>query len=178
MNKNTTNMHPTLEEVRNKLEHWRKIKRNHREPIPKDLWQAAAEIARKHSINQVSKALHLSYADLKNRVYGPSISKHKNKQKPSSFVELECAQPFLMQETTLEMENPKGSRLKVSFFYKTPYGAYVGDLFMSLIHTCSLCRANPFKYLKTLQENSSLIAKYPEKWMPWNYQEMLESEAK
>jgi len=29
---------PTLEEVGNKLEHWRKIKRNHREPIPKDLW--------------------------------------------------------------------------------------------------------------------------------------------
>jgi transposase len=62
---------------------------------------------------------------------------------------------------------------KNSLFYKTPYGAYVGDLFMSLIHTCSLCKTNPFKYLKNLQEDSSLIAQNPEKWMPWNYREML-----
>lgn len=40
---------------------------------------------------------------------------------------------------------------KNSLFYKTEHGAYIGDLFMSLIHTCNLCNANPFKYLKTLQ---------------------------
>lgn len=62
---------------------------------------------------------------------------------------------------------------KNSLFYKTPYGAYVGDLFMSLIHSCSLCKVNPFEYLKALQENSSLIAENPEKWMPWNYTKML-----
>ena len=62
---------------------------------------------------------------------------------------------------------------KNSLFYKTEYGAYVGDLFMSLIHTCSLCKANPFVYLKALQDNSSLIADNPEKWMPWNYAQML-----
>jgi len=62
---------------------------------------------------------------------------------------------------------------KNSLFYKTEYGAYVGDLFMSLIHTCSLCKANPFEYLKALQENSNLIADNSEKWMPWNYKDML-----
>ena len=62
---------------------------------------------------------------------------------------------------------------KNSLFYKTEYGAYVGDLFMSLIHTCNLCKANPFEYLKALQENSSLLCNNPEKWMPWNYQDML-----
>jgi len=62
---------------------------------------------------------------------------------------------------------------KNSLFYKTEYGAYVGDLFMSLIHTCSLCKANPFEYLKALQENSILISDNPEKWMPWNYKDML-----
>ena len=62
---------------------------------------------------------------------------------------------------------------KNSLFYKTEYGAYVGDLFMSLIHTCSLCKVNPFKYLKALQDNSSLITDNPEKWMPWNYTRML-----
>lgn len=48
---------------------------------------------------------------------------------------------------------------------------------MSLIHTCNLCKANPFEYLKTLQQYSPLIAKNPEKWMPWNFQEMICSEA-
>lgn len=62
---------------------------------------------------------------------------------------------------------------KNSLFYKTETGAYVGDLFMSIIHTCSLCKANPFQYLKALQENFSLIAENPQKWMPWNYKEML-----
>ena len=54
----------------------------------------------------------------------------------------------------------------------------MGDLFMSLIHTCSFCGANPFEYLKALQENSSSVSKDPEKWMPYNYGEMLGSEAK
>lgn len=62
---------------------------------------------------------------------------------------------------------------KNSLFYKILYGAYVGDFFMSLIHTCNLCKINPFKYLKTLQENSSLTEKNSDKWMPWNYREML-----
>lgn len=62
---------------------------------------------------------------------------------------------------------------KNSLFYKTEYGAYIGDLFMSLIHTCNLCKTNPFEYLKALQENSSLLSDNPEKWMPWNYKDML-----
>ena len=66
---------------------------------------------------------------------------------------------------------------KNSLFYKTEHGAYIGDLFMSLIHICNLCNANPFKYLKTLQQHSSSVIKNPEKWMPWNYEEMLRSAA-
>jgi len=62
---------------------------------------------------------------------------------------------------------------KNSLFYKTEQGAYIRDLFMSLIHTCNICKANPFKYLKTLQEYSSSVIKNPKKWMPWNYEEML-----
>jgi transposase len=65
---------------------------------------------------------------------------------------------------------------KNSLFYKTEYGAHVGDLFMSIIHTYSLCKVNPFEYLKALQENYSSISKNPEKWMPWNYRQMFRTE--
>ena len=40
---------------------------------------------------------------------------------------------------------------KNSMFYKTGNGAEVGDIYMSLIHTCGLCRVNPFEYLQALQ---------------------------
>ena len=36
---------------------------------------------------------------------------------------------------------------KNALFYKTRNGARVGDLYMSLIHTCELCGGNPFDYL-------------------------------
>ena len=58
---------------------------------------------------------------------------------------------------------------KNSYFFKTEHGAYVGDLFMSLIHTCQLNGVNPFDYLTTLQKHKSRLFKKPHKYMPWNY---------
>ena len=58
---------------------------------------------------------------------------------------------------------------KNALFYKTENGARVGDLFMSLIHTCNLAGVNPFDYLTVLQKNCADLAQYPEKWLPWNY---------
>ncbi|MDA3787571.1 MAG: transposase [Desulfobacula sp.] len=59
---------------------------------------------------------------------------------------------------------------KNAMFYKTQHGANIGDIFMSLIHTCNLMKINPFKYLVALQKNSSALFKDPSQWMPWNYE--------
>jgi len=58
---------------------------------------------------------------------------------------------------------------KNSLFYRTEHGAFIGDMFMSLIHTCILLGVNPLDYLVTLQKNASALFKDPSKWMPWNY---------
>ncbi|MGD0578114.1 MAG: IS66 family transposase [Bryobacteraceae bacterium] len=58
-----------------------------------------------------------------------------------------------------------------ALFYKTLNGAGVGDLFMSLIHTCELNGANPFDYLAELQRYSGELRRSPSQWMPWNYRE-------
>jgi transposase len=58
---------------------------------------------------------------------------------------------------------------KGSLFFKTQHGAYIGDLFMSLIHTCTLNRVNPFHYLVTLQKHSLELFKNAAQWLPWNY---------
>jgi len=58
---------------------------------------------------------------------------------------------------------------KNSLFYRTEHGAFIGDMFMSLITTCTLNQVNPLDYLITLLENSSALFKDPSRWMPWNY---------
>jgi transposase len=60
-----------------------------------------------------------------------------------------------------------------SLFYKTPHGAHVGDIFMSLIATCELCGANPFDYLTELDRHADRAASNPMAWMPWHYRETL-----
>jgi hypothetical protein len=60
-----------------------------------------------------------------------------------------------------------------SLFYKTEYGAQVGDLFMSLIHTCRINGVNAFKYLTAIQQHARQVAAAPADWMPWNYQQAM-----
>ena len=62
---------------------------------------------------------------------------------------------------------------KNSLFYKTRKGAQVGDLYMSLIHTCELNSTNPFDYLTALRGHAPELARNPSAWMPWNYSETL-----
>lgn len=62
---------------------------------------------------------------------------------------------------------------KNALFYKTDRGAAVGDIHMSLIHTCELCGENPFEYLTQLQRHAAAVAADPASWMPWNYRDAL-----
>jgi hypothetical protein len=62
---------------------------------------------------------------------------------------------------------------KNAYFYKTEKGARVGDLFMSLIHTCELNGVNPFDYLTALQKHVDEVCAHPADWMPWNYRDTL-----
>jgi transposase len=49
----------------------------------------------------------------------------------------------------------------------------MGDLFMSLIHSCELNDVNPFDYLTELQRHADELARNASEWMPWNYREAL-----
>jgi transposase len=63
--------------------------------------------------------------------------------------------------------------LKNSLFYKTLWGALVGDIFMSIIHTCVLAGENPFDYLVAIQEHREKVLKNTGDWMPWNYRKAI-----
>jgi len=62
---------------------------------------------------------------------------------------------------------------KNALFYKTPNGAQVGDLFMSLIRTCELEGVNAFDYLLQLRRHAAALKETPGAWMPWTYRETL-----
>ncbi len=62
---------------------------------------------------------------------------------------------------------------KTALFYKTVNGAAVGDLFMSLIHTCELNGASPFHYLTELLRHVDELKQRPSEWIPWNYRDTL-----
>jgi predicted nucleic acid-binding Zn-ribbon protein len=66
---------------------------------------------------------------------------------------------------------------KNALFYKTCHGAHVGDLFMSLIHTCEMCGANAFDYLTEVERHADRAAVSPQNWMPWNYRQTLDGPA-
>ena len=62
-----------------------------------------------------------------------------------------------------------------SLFYKTLRGAAVGDLYMSLIHTCYFAGVSPVDYLTELQRNHERVQAAPADWLPWNYRQQLDA---
>ena len=64
---------------------------------------------------------------------------------------------------------------KNSLSFKTLHGARIGDVHMSLIHTCELNRVNLFDFLMALQQHAAAVPKAPESWLPWNYPQLDEA---
>lgn len=58
---------------------------------------------------------------------------------------------------------------KNSYFYKSCWGAFVGDILLSTIKTCGLNNINPYDFLVAIQANVEKVAKSPDAWLPWNY---------
>ena len=64
---------------------------------------------------------------------------------------------------------------KNALFFRSQFGAYIGDMYISLIHTCSLMKVNPFDYLVALQKYSSEVFRESSQWMPWNFEDTIAS---
>lgn len=60
-----------------------------------------------------------------------------------------------------------------SLFYRSERGAYVGDVYMTLIHTTEMHDGNAFHYLTELMRHEKAVAEDPAAWLPWNYRETL-----
>jgi transposase len=65
---------------------------------------------------------------------------------------------------------------KAAMFYRTEYSTIIGGMITSIIYTCHLAGKNPHHYLVALQTHHAKVLRYPEQWMPWNYQTTLAQE--
>ena len=98
-----------MKKVHRQLEQWRS-RRAGRERIPASLWAAAGALARQHGVNQVSRALHLEFNQLKRVAEGSGRSGRK--RTGPAFVELVAPQSAAGQECMLEVESSRG-RLRI-----------------------------------------------------------------
>ncbi len=109
---NTLSPRPTLEAVKKRFESWRKTRR-HRSPIPEDLWQAAIILSEDNSLYEISKALHLSYAKLKERVSASKDFALSESPSHPGFVELDLNHCASLGEYVIEMEENDGAKMRV-----------------------------------------------------------------
>jgi transposase len=62
---------------------------------------------------------------------------------------------------------------KNSYFYKTLFGAKVGDVMMSVIQTAADAGQNVIQYLVAMQRHAKDVKEHPDQWVPWAYTQRL-----
>lgn len=108
----TTPRSTPLESVRRRLERWRRG-RKHRSPIPEALWGAAVKAAQKCGLHKTARMLRLDYYALKKRVEGAGRDGLTRPGLKPEFVELISPMPTLMPECTVELEHPRGRKMRI-----------------------------------------------------------------
>ena len=104
-----------LEGVRLRLVEWRK---QHETParIPAELWTKAVELAGRYGLAQTARTLRLDYSSLKRRMAANVATL------PAQFVELLAPVSGSIAECELEVESPRGARMRVVLKNVAPLG--------------------------------------------------------
>ena len=97
---------PSLEEVQQRFERWRKG-RKRGTPIPTALWEDAVRLCVDHSLCKISSALHLDYNVLKKRFPSACPDPFPESVTPSDFVALDLRSS--LPEFIMEMDFGSGN---------------------------------------------------------------------
>jgi len=99
----------TVEEVRARLEEWRRS-RQKGTAIPNELWSAAIEVARRDGLGRTAAALRLDYGKLK-RLMMEAEGIEKKSASPS-FMELVAPEAAAVAQCVIEMEGRR-ARIRI-----------------------------------------------------------------
>ena len=99
-----------MEQTRRRLERWRET-RTAGTPMPEKLWAAAARLTQRHGVYPTARALGLEYNKLKR--LSESAGQPPKAQPSPTFVELIAAPPAGDSECRIEVEGPRGGKMKI-----------------------------------------------------------------
>ena len=101
-----------LEQVRQRLERWRKT-RKRCSSIPAALWAAAVELARQYGVNKTARALRLDYYSLKRRLESGTHPGLHEPKGGAPFIELVTPLGNSSPECIVELEHRRGAKMKI-----------------------------------------------------------------
>jgi hypothetical protein len=94
----------TVEEVRARLEEWRR-NRQGRAAIPEELWSSAIEVAHRDGVGHIATALRLDYGKLKRLML---VADGVEKRTTPSFMELIAPEAAPVAQCAIELEGRRG----------------------------------------------------------------------
>ena len=102
----------TLTDVQARFTAWRKD-RPHKSRIPDELWEAAVQQGKNHSIHKISRVLRLSYNDLKARIEKSNGARDTIKYTPPlNFIPIDILSTP-PAECIVEMEHGNGNKMRM-----------------------------------------------------------------
>jgi len=107
---------PPVTALRQRIEHWRSS-RTKKGPMPRDLWEEAALLARQRGIYAISSALRLNYDALKG--WSEDSPKKRRRAAPrkattgQTFVRLDPLPGISSPSPAVEVEMPGGAKMTI-----------------------------------------------------------------
>jgi hypothetical protein len=98
-----------LEQARRRITRWRETRTHRGAPMPAALWAAAIALARQHGLSTTARALRLDYGSLKKRRDAAAAGRVAS----PAFVELPAARPTGLGPCVIDLEAPRGGRMRI-----------------------------------------------------------------
>ncbi len=99
-----------IKELSFRIEQWRNDPSRGRR-MPDSLWAVAVRLAKRHGTCRVARCLRLDYYSLKER------TRHRTEgadpQPRTTFIELPALSSAAVPECSIELEHPRGSRMRI-----------------------------------------------------------------
>ena len=98
-----------LRRARRQIARWRETRTHRGAPMPATLWADAIALARQHGLATTARALRVDYGSLKKRRDATGTG-----QVPApAFVELPAARPTGLGACVIELDAPRGRRMRI-----------------------------------------------------------------
>ena len=104
---------PSIEDVTKQFEAWRKTSKLH-EPIPAELWKAAASLCATYPTYKIARKLRLNYTKLKEHL--PAFKSElpiKKATAAGAFIELDLASAGKQCQYVIEMQDSSGGKMRL-----------------------------------------------------------------